>query len=358
MKTVTIRSTKKKPNKLILLGNGFDLAHGLKTSYSDFIDWYLNNVKEAFDKDDYFDDNLIELRNLNSFMNIDDHMSPYGQFYDSNNIFEKRLQLEVVPTVKNQFWNEILSKSGIIKWVDIEQLYYDEFKSLAKKAYALKESEGDSDIDYFEDIKTLNSNLEEISELLKKYLKENIPSVKEGLKNGFEFFFEEMSESDLIVNFNYTNTVDDYFNFGNRTRFLSKITRIHGNVNDKEAPLVFGFGDERDSYYQDIENINDNSLMNHFKSFAYFKNQNYSKLLSFIDSEPFEIHTIGLSCGLSDRTLLSQIFEHENCEKIHIQYYKDENGYQDVARNISRHFSDKQELRRKLVNYKECKPCP
>ncbi|MBR3729969.1 MAG: hypothetical protein IKN08_03535 [Bacteroidales bacterium] len=27
-------------NRIILLGNGFDLAHGLKTSYADFIDWY------------------------------------------------------------------------------------------------------------------------------------------------------------------------------------------------------------------------------------------------------------------------------------------------------------------------------
>ena len=27
-------------NRLILIGNGFDLAHGLKTSYADFIDWY------------------------------------------------------------------------------------------------------------------------------------------------------------------------------------------------------------------------------------------------------------------------------------------------------------------------------
>jgi hypothetical protein len=25
-------------NRLILVGNGFDLAHGLKTSYKDFID--------------------------------------------------------------------------------------------------------------------------------------------------------------------------------------------------------------------------------------------------------------------------------------------------------------------------------
>lgn len=28
-------------NRLFLTGNGFDLAHGLKTSYKDFIFWYL-----------------------------------------------------------------------------------------------------------------------------------------------------------------------------------------------------------------------------------------------------------------------------------------------------------------------------
>ena len=32
-------------NRIILIGNGFDLAHELKTSYGDFIDWYWNKVK-------------------------------------------------------------------------------------------------------------------------------------------------------------------------------------------------------------------------------------------------------------------------------------------------------------------------
>jgi len=27
-------------NRIVLIGNGFDLAHGLKTSYQDFINWY------------------------------------------------------------------------------------------------------------------------------------------------------------------------------------------------------------------------------------------------------------------------------------------------------------------------------
>ena len=27
-------------NRIVLIGNGFDIAHGLKTSYTNFIDWY------------------------------------------------------------------------------------------------------------------------------------------------------------------------------------------------------------------------------------------------------------------------------------------------------------------------------
>ena len=32
-------------NRIVLIGNGFDLAHGLKTSYADFIDWYWEQWK-------------------------------------------------------------------------------------------------------------------------------------------------------------------------------------------------------------------------------------------------------------------------------------------------------------------------
>ena len=35
-------------NRLILIGNGFDLAHDLKTSYADFIDWYWDRRMHMF----------------------------------------------------------------------------------------------------------------------------------------------------------------------------------------------------------------------------------------------------------------------------------------------------------------------
>lgn len=34
-------------NRIIIVGNGFDLAHGVKTSYKDFIECYFGKVIES-----------------------------------------------------------------------------------------------------------------------------------------------------------------------------------------------------------------------------------------------------------------------------------------------------------------------
>lgn len=45
-------------NRVIFIGNGFDLAHGLKTRYEDFINWYwTKRVKEFIECSKYPDCN-------------------------------------------------------------------------------------------------------------------------------------------------------------------------------------------------------------------------------------------------------------------------------------------------------------
>ncbi|TKC64050.1 hypothetical protein FBD94_06835 [Pedobacter hiemivivus] len=44
-------------NRLILLGNGFDLAHDMKTSYNDFIlDYMIKCLTQAHEKKSYTDE--------------------------------------------------------------------------------------------------------------------------------------------------------------------------------------------------------------------------------------------------------------------------------------------------------------
>ena len=45
-------------NRLILIGNGFDLAHGLKTSINNFIEDYLLNTINLFYEEKYYSDDL------------------------------------------------------------------------------------------------------------------------------------------------------------------------------------------------------------------------------------------------------------------------------------------------------------
>ena len=89
-------------------------------------------------------------------------------------------------------------------------------------------------------------------------------------------------------------------------------------------------------------------------------------MLSYIDSDKFQVLIMGHSCGLSDRTLLNTIFEHNNCRSIKVYYYQwtDEktgetkDNYTEITQNISRHFNKKKLMREKIVNKTLCRPLP
>ena len=137
-------------------------------------------------------------------------------------------------------------------------------------------------------------------------------------------------------------------------------------LNDDLNLINFGFGDEMDDNYKLIENINENEYLKNFKSFQYLQNSNYSNLLSYIDSDKFQVLIMGHSCGLSDRTLLNTIFEHNNCRSIKVYYHQWEDkvtkelkdNYTEITQNISRHFNKKKLMREKIVNKTLCKPLP
>ena len=48
-------------NRLIIIGNGFDLAHGIKTSYKDFIANYFFNVISRLTLKNFHEDDLIRI---------------------------------------------------------------------------------------------------------------------------------------------------------------------------------------------------------------------------------------------------------------------------------------------------------
>ncbi|RYE53393.1 MAG: hypothetical protein EOP48_14505, partial [Sphingobacteriales bacterium] len=134
----------------------------------------------------------------------------------------------------------------------------------------------------------------------------------------------------------------------------SEFNYIHGSIGESHGKPIFGFGDEFDKRYLEFEDEKNNELFKHIKSFEYLKTKNYYLLTRFIESGDFQVHIYGHSCGISDRTMLNQIFEHSHCKSIKIYYHKiDEvtNDFTEKTYEISRHFKDKIMLRKKLVPF-------
>lgn len=341
-------------NVLIIIGNGFDLAHGLKSSFKDFVENYLNSAIEDFKENGAFKDALLELSFIKRGMNS--HFLSQKPYL---NIFEYLTLLESSEFVNVKFNSPILKNSlfkiGKLNWVDLEMEY---FNVLSSKRRYLKGSA--AQFTNYPSISEINEQLEYIREQFLSYLKKQMASYEH---HHSKIMYDSLKKeslrfsSTLLLNFNYTDIAERYLDppkelFSNN-EIKTDIVYIHGDISKKHGDPVFGFGDEFDERYLSFEADNDNNLFRHIKSFEYFKNDNYSSLLDFIEKRSFIVRIFGHSCGLSDRTLLNYIFEHENCESIEVLYYEtsEKNDYTEKTYEISRHFKDKVAFRRKIIPF-------
>jgi len=360
-------------NRLILIGNGFDLAHGMKTGYKDFIVGYFRKCleeakinftpsRETTSKK-IFDDELLRI-SINPFRQAD---KPIISDMDSFDKIKKLFNLEGVLnnqkpisySIKSEFLSSLVNNLFSKNWVDIENYYYNQMIKIIYPTRSPHNPRGDVD---FKKLTKLNKDFELIKLELADYLKTiHTSRTIDGL---IESIYEEPLKiphsaypvaslgNVMFLNFNYTSTPELY------RKEKTDIIYIHGELDDsKHNPIIFGYGDERDESYNKLEKANNPDVFTHIKSFDYFKTNNYARLLAFLEA-PFDLYIMGHSCGLSDRTLLSTIFEHDNCRLIKIFYYENLERYRETTYEMSRHFTSKAEMRRKVINFKDCSPMP
>lgn len=432
-------------NRLVLIGNGFDLAHSLKTKYENFIE----NIGDKAFGESY---SLVfkhgdDVKNSWIIINKNHPGSPPFKSYKG---YKKSSYLDKQHNkviFKNRFLGEIIN-SSFENWVDIEEEYYLQLKKIVLK-----------NTNYIDALKSLNEDFSKIKQLLKEYLinetkkvnddfiKKDILSyiysyvsvselpsqyILEYMRSLYKMYAEIYAKSEndeyryadklqflpherylldefgfnhgapvinehkflekvkkkqmhnklyqkpkadqelfnvfpddiLLLNFNYTNIANQY-SINNvsgdvrspKYRRKDNVINIHGSLHDDTNTMIFGYGDELDKDYAAIEDLNDNECLENVKSIRYADTDNYKQMLEFIDSDEYEVYIMGHSCGVSDRTLLNTIFEHDNCMSIKPFYYVDENGndnYSDIIRNISRNFKDKKKMRERVVNKTYC----
>lgn len=369
-------------NRLILIGNGFDLAHGLKTCYKDFILWYIKHCFEHAHFEGEWEDCLISISST-TYRCDDVSRAKWVDEYLSKIEHPKRRaptvsfgwdddlpRFDMSPfniTYNSTLLEPLLSCCNVSNWVDIESEYFE----LLKDTLSLSDEE-----ERQKALKELNESLAYVISRLEEYLieQQSAPYIK-----GFEDIFLSLIEVEdlypkrsnqsyvaretLILNFNYTNTPEQYI------KRLTKIAQdrlpvinyIHGKLEDIDNELIFGFGDEIDASYKKMED--DNKVKGYFdyiKSFWYLRTDNYRSLVNFLDSDEYQVYVMGHSCGLSDRTMLQMIFEHEKCRSIKIYYYENKgaDNFVSLTHEIARHFTDKGMMRKKIASKKRSERMP
>ena len=376
-------------NRLVIIGNGFDMAHSLKTSYMDFINWYWDKRIDAFvgNTTKISEDCLCRLS-----INADADLSCWNVFAFMNSYFKdirgnrNCSGFDVIKYIQNkpeifsinysQFFGTILQSIETKGWVDIENDYYQLLKETKKTdcGYTVKELNEqlaflqEKLVEYLQTIST-NQPIKDLHDAIidffdpadfstegrKKALEDiglDIKSFRE-----VEYNYEERNKlipkRIMLLSFNYTATAKMYSNFNLDFNY------IHGDLEHPEN-IIFGYGDELDKDYQAILDMNDNELLKHVKSVKYLETRNYHNMLEFLMSAPFQVVIMGHSCGNSDRTLLNTVFEHENCVSIKPFYHKWEDGtdnYLDIVQNISHNFNftNMRLFRDRVVNKEQCK---
>lgn len=359
--------------RLVLLGNGFDKAHGLPTSYGEFIFYsckkeILNCLRHCNDGNQK---SLLDLKLDVIESGLSNHVENLKFTHHGKNklvsVINDIKHWDSDAKITNSFAFELITASNGKYWSDIEGYFYRKLigcLGIKNGRVAITKTS----IEISDGIKKLNKEFEKVKLALEYYLFEYVEEqYKFEPQPEFINIFKGNKDTDsiLLLNFNYTKTAEMYL--PSLEEYNPQLINIHGKLNDDEKnPMIFGFGDEYDKLYKVIEEYNDNSLFKHIKSFGYVKSNNYRKMESFVETEPYEIFIIGHSCGLSDRTLLKYLFEHDYCTSIKIFYYEEEKGnfkksrenHNFTAQEISRHFEDKAKMRSRIVSFEDSEPCP
>lgn len=376
-------------NRIILIGNGFDLAHKLPTRYEDFINWYWEQRANGFNKN-FSDIDKDCLCSFETKVNNSWHAFAYNRRKFFNPISGKSIIDSIInapedfETIFSPFLKNICNSIETKSWVDIENEYYQLLKKCSKDDYCgftFKELNEqlrylqDKLAEYLAGLPTDNIELnEDIKKIIYGSIQLNDISVagssaiekhcsywlerndlewrsrlrQYGINNNFlvedisqfkEKHVSKMLDGSMIVK-NYNACPDEMllpgsvmllnFNYsGVADKYIMDsvgfMNHIHGELS-KPRNIIFGYGDELDESYSDLLKLNDNECLQNIKSIKYLESSNYRNMLSFIESAPYQIYIMGHSCGNSDRTLLNTLFEHKNCVSIKPFYYKKDDG--------------------------------
>lgn len=353
---------------ILLIGNGFDLAHGLPTKYTDFLD-FVRVIKQiieeyknsAFLKPSTNSDNFLRLNStIRSLIDYQiEQTRTCGQYKEFINLWDN--------IISNNIWIEyFLINNNNIKnnWIDFEKeisfvisrldwyineasissiydlfdyhVYYDDSNRnlrILLETYRTKISKNEFNIYSF--ISEIEKDLEKLIFALELYISNYINDIKviKTLPN-----IKRLS-IDKIISFNYSNTFERVYdkNYSHSLDF-SKYDYIHGKAIShfeyEENDLVLGINE----YLPDDEK-DKNIRFIRFKKFFQRIHKNtgciYTEWLEEINTTPrleHNLYIFGHSLDDTDRDILRELILNEHI--VTTIYYHNKEAYAQQIANL------------------------
>lgn len=346
---------------ILIIGNGFDLAHGLKTSYGQFLDFCKNlnvkdekylNYKRCLERNLWMKHFIARQNQLGgTWIDLETEIYDVIKFLNKQftfdksessryrinkvltiEIFDQKFQLQNIDNFLRDFhFNEKLSKDGI--------------ETPFQKYLFNYHIENSIDI-----INLLHKHLIEFTQLFEKYILEEVFANQEQIKK-YNFLFQSKDRAVHVLSFNYTDTYERLYK--EKSLYAdpkSLYVYIHGKAGQKN--LIFG----TKSFYNYLPNSNNEKIP---VAFNIFKKHNmrhkyntieaYQNLLKTITDPRRTIkpvfHIIGHSLDITDRVILEHILLANKNAVIKI-YYHDEESQEKLLNNITDIIGEKEVMTR------------
>lgn len=313
-------------NNLLIIGNGFDLEHDLKTHYTDFFDTINNNVSSK---------NEIILNN-NKYLIKDNNLLLYLIKEYKQNKLQGNNWIDIETELKKII--SLIEEININNFIDNMSYYSgDEYTTIkkiqSKSSYYFKNCLfpfiiGNNYYKYINEhynisIKILEKDLNELTNMLRDYLLEQDISNLTKTKDISDIDYKITH----VLSFNYTDTfrkiysdIDD-----------DKIDFIHGSLNKNN--LVLGINETltEDTANKIVDTV-------YFKKYfqRIYKKTDY-KYIDWLDHVNFDtVYIHGHSLDESDKEILEKIINSvlkKDTSTVKIFYY-DEKHYRQEVTNL------------------------
>lgn len=370
-----------KGKKILLIGNGFDLAHGLPTSYSYFLD-FCDKIKETllfpeFSNDDEWKKDII----LN--WDIDNSIkSKLFEEWNTNNNLNK-LFIEIYDNIKSNIWiTYFLKKRNQLgkNWIDFEseisnvvQAFEcvrnctESGKSIPRSEIeGIKVEEVEEFIDIFEGndskkfqlsyfnlnifnkcIKQMTLDLDSLIRALEIYISGFINKI-EGLQKNDDI---KDINPDCVLSFNYSNTYERIYGQSNKIKY----DYIHGkadiNNNVETCNLVLGIDEYLEGHDRD-EKLEFLAFKKFYQRIYKSTDSSYMEWIDEIHRNfliTYKLYIFGHSLDKTDKDILALLICNDNVQT-KIYYHRKSNDDKKelgkLIRNLVRVIGAKELIRR------------